>query len=211
MPQWKTRPHKYANDESEGTITEIRIADKDSSISTTTGNRLFFYGNVSEESALLWNKQLDDTSRNMKIIQLMYDLPTPPPINIFIQSNGGEVFAALSTLGRIQSLKKDGQVINTTIEGFCASAATLISVMGSTRYIRKYSCMMIHQLSSNFWGNYQEFQDEQKNVELIMGIITNIYKNTTKMDIDALRETLKHDLYLPVESCLAWGLVDTEI
>lgn len=209
MPQWKSpRKSLLNNDEIESGVTEIQIASKDTSQTTLSANRLYFYGDINDESILGWNKQLDDASKQLRIIQTMYDLPTPPPIHIYIQSNGGEIFAALSTLGRLVNLKSKGFEIHTIVEGFCASGATLISVGGSKRYIRPYACMLIHQLSSEFWGTYEEFKDEQKNIDLIMNIIKKVYNDHTKFDLKTLNEILSHDLYLSATECLKKGLVD---
>jgi ATP-dependent protease ClpP protease subunit len=208
MAQWKAPLHKYRNDDTEGSITEIRIADRDSSPTNITGNHLYFYGDITIDSVLSWNKQLDDVSRNMKVVQTMYDLVNPPPIHIYIQSGGGEVFASLSVLGKIESLKKTGNEIHTIVEGFCASGATLISVGGSKRFIRNHSCMMVHQISSNFWGTYQQFQDEQKNVDLMMNLITEVYDKYTKFNSKDLNDILNHDLYLSTDKCMEKGLVD---
>jgi ATP-dependent Clp protease, protease subunit len=209
MHKWITPVRKYKNDDSEGEITEIRmVSEKDSQSSQLNGNRLYFYGNINNEIVLDWNKQLDDTSRSMRIMQTMYDLEVPPPIYIYLQSNGGEIFAALSVLGRIESLKAQGFAIHTIVEGFCASAGTLISVGGTKRLIRKYSCMMIHQLSGGAWGKYSELKDEQQNLDLLMKTIQDIYKKYTKINKSDLNEILKHDIYLSAENSLEKNLVD---
>jgi len=208
MPQWKA-PHKSKlNDECESGITEIQIANKDQSQSNVTANRLYFYGDITDDSVIGWNRQLDDVSKNLKVLQTMYDLSAPPPIHIYIQSNGGEIFAALSTLGRLIELRNKGFDIHTIVDGFCASGATLISVGGSKRFIRPYACMLIHQLSSEFWGTYEEFKDEKQNVDLIMTIIKKVYKDHTTLDPKELDEILTHDLYLSPQECLDKGLVD---
>lgn len=207
MMKWKL-PKKYFNaNEEESAVTEIKITDKDQSASFTA-NRLYFYGEITNDSVINWNKQLDDISRNLRIVQVLYDLPKVPVINIYLQSTGGEIFSALSVLGKMESLIKDGYEINTIIEGFCASGATLVSIGGTERYMRRHSCMLIHQLSSSFWGTYKEFQDEQKNIELMMGIIKDIYHEYTSVDNTYLNSILEHDLYLTPGECLEKGLID---
>jgi ATP-dependent protease ClpP protease subunit len=207
MAQWKA-PRKHHNDDNEGSITEIRLTERDSSPNSVIGNHLYFYGEITLESVLTWGRQLDDVSKNMKIIQTTYDLVAPPPIHIYIQSGGGEVFASLSILGRIESLVHNGFEIYTIVEGGCASGATLISVGGSRRFIRNHSCMMIHQISSDFWGTYQQFQDEQKNIELMMRLVKEVYNKYTVLTEKDLNDILTHDLYLSVEECIKKGLVD---
>ena len=85
----------------------------------------------------------------------------PIPIKLHIQSDGGEVFAAFSAVDTIQKCKVP---VETIIEGCAASAATIISVAGSRRFITPYSHMLIHQISSGFWGKMHEFEDEMKNL-----------------------------------------------
>ena len=208
MPKWNTPKRKYADEDPESSITELQITNKDQSGPSITANRLYFYGDINDDTVLGWNRQLDDVSKNMKVIQTMYDLPAPPPIHIYIQSYGGEVFAALATLGRISHLVKTGFEVHTVVEGFCASAATLISVGGSRRFMRPYSCMMIHQLSSGFWGTYAEMKDEQKNVDLMMNIIRSVYNKHTHLGLKDLDDILTHDLYLSPEECIQKGLTD---
>jgi hypothetical protein len=189
MAQWKS-PHRHHNDDNEGSITEIRLTERDSSPNSVIGNHLYFYGEITLESVLTWGRQLDDVSKNMRIVQTTYDL------------------ASLSILGRIESLVKNGFEIYTIVEGGCASGATLISVGGSKRFIRNHSCMMIHQISSDFWGTYQQFQDEQKNIELMMRLVKEVYNKYTTLTNQDLNDILTHDLYLSVEECIKKGLVD---
>jgi ATP-dependent protease ClpP protease subunit len=206
MPQWTPR-RKYKNEDADS-IAEIRISEKDSSPTSLTGNKLYFYGDIDGDTALSWNKQLDEISRNLKVAQSLYDLATPPILQIFIYSDGGDLFSSLSIAGRIELLKSKGFIIDTFIDGFCASGATLISVVGNKRFIHKHACMLIHQLSSSFWGTYKEFQDENKNVEMMMNKIHNVYRIYAKFNKEELDNILSHDIYLSPDECLKFGLVD---
>ena len=96
--------------------------------------------------------------------------------------------------------------IHTYIDGFCASAATFISVVGVERYMSRNSYMLIHQLSTNFWGKYSEFEDEKQNLDLMMKTIKRVYKEYTKVPMGKLDEILKHDLLWDAEKCLKYGL-----
>jgi ATP-dependent protease ClpP protease subunit len=53
-----------------------------------------------------------------------------------------------------------------------------------------------------------EFQDEIKNLELIMSMIKSVYLKKTKFDNKELENLLSHDLYLNAEKCIEYGLVD---
>lgn len=168
-------------------------------------NQIFFYDDITRQSIYTLNRQLDATIKSIRLLDVHYNLPVIPPIELFINSEGGEVFSAFSSVDRIKNSKVP---IHSTVEGFCASAATLLSVVASKRYIRKNAFMMIHQLSGGIWGNYEVVKEEYENMELLMTCIKKIYLDHTKIPESDLVEILKHDTYLNAEQCLKYGLVD---
>ena len=170
-----------------------------------TGNKIYFYSDVTRESVLNLNRQIDELTKQMKIVQLTYNMPNPPRIEIHICSDGGDIFAGMSTVDKIIN---NSVPVDTYCEGIVASAATFLSCIGHTRYITKSSCMLIHQVSSGLWGNYMEFQDEIKNLELLMTLIKSVYLKKTKFKSKELDELLKKDLCLDSNKCLKYGLVD---
>ena len=68
--------------------------------------------------------------------------------------------------------------------------------------------MLIHQLSSQFWGKYSELEDQKQNLDLMMDTIRNTYKEYTKVPTEQIDEILKHDLFWDAETCKTLGLVD---
>ena len=98
--------------------------------------------------------------------------------------------------------------VYTYVDGFAASAATLISVVGKKRYMTKNSLMLIHQLSGADSGKFYELQDQMSNMQILMNKINKIYLNKTKIDQDTLLKLLQKDLWLDAKTCLAYGLVD---
>lgn len=188
--------------------TDSDKQDKEQYISPISGNRLYFYSDVTRDSIYALNRQIDELTKHLKFVQFCYNLPKPPPIELMISSEGGEVFSALSTVDKIIN---NPVPIHTHCEGIVASAATFISVVGKKRTISKNACMLVHQVSSGLWGNYQQFKDEMQNLDLIMEIIKDIYLKYTKFEKENLEEVLKHDLYLKPDECLKNGLVDSVI
>jgi ATP-dependent Clp endopeptidase proteolytic subunit ClpP len=129
----------------------------------------------------------------------------PIPIYLHINSYGGSIFAAFAAIDCINACKVP---VYTIIEGAVASAGTLISVFGKKRYIRPHAYMLIHQLSSGFWGKMSEIDDEHKNLSELTDRILTIYRENTKIPKKELQELLKHDLWLNVEKAMKYGLVD---
>ncbi len=172
---------------------------------TPLGNKIYFYCDVNRDTILNLNKQIDELTKQLKIVQLTFNLPLPPRIEIHICSEGGDVFSGMAAVDKIMY---NSIPVDTYCEGVTASAATLISASGHKRYITKSSCMLIHQVKSEMWGTFMEFQDEIKNLELLMNLIKGVYLKKTKFKSEKLDEMLSHDLFITAEKCLEYGLVD---
>ena len=206
MRNWKFHNDAVENDE--GDEPKIISIERPQSDSGPQGNKIYYYTDVSRESILGLNRQIDELTKQMKTIQFTYNLPEPPAIEIHLCSDGGDIFAAMASVDKII----DNPVpVDTYCEGLVASAATLLSAVGRKRYITKSSCMLVHQVSSGLWGNYMQFKDEIKNLELIMNMIKGVYLKKTKFDNQELEDLLSHDLYLNAEKCIEYGLVDAII
>jgi ATP-dependent Clp protease protease subunit len=177
---------------------------KDSSLNLNS-NQIYFYDDVTKQSVFNLNRNLDITSKNLLMFGINYNLTTLPPIELYISSDGGDVFSAFSAVDRIKNSKVP---VHSYVEGLAASAATLLSVTAHKRFIRSNSFMMIHQLSSSVWGNFQQIREETNNLELLMKYIKNIYMTHAKFDELELDNLLKQDLYLDAKQCLKFGLVD---
>ncbi len=173
--------------------------------SQLNSNELYLYSDISRESIFVLNKELNDMERNLKMLQITYKMKEPLPIYINICTDGGEIFPALSAVDRIKSSTIP---VYSVVEGSVASAGTLISVVAHRRFIRKNAFMLIHQVNGGIWGTYSEVKDENKNMQLLMNIIKNIYLKHSKFKEKELNSLLKHDLYLTAEECLKYGLVD---
>jgi len=129
----------------------------------------------------------------------------PIPIYIHISSYGGSVFDALTAIDVMQACKVP---VYTIIEGATASAGTLMSIVGKKRFIRPNAYMLIHQLSSGFWGKMAEIEDDFENNKALMEKIKAIYKKHATIPKKELSEILKHDLWWDSEKCIKYGLVD---
>ena len=168
-------------------------------------SRIFFYKDVEDESVLNLIRLLKEKAAACIQVQNQFELESPPPIKLHIQSYGGLLFSGFSGMEHIRTSKVP---VVTIVDGMAASAATFLSVVGHKRYMYEESSMLIHQLSSGFWGKFEEFLDEKKNLEMLMERIRRIYKTYTRMDDKLISNILKKDIYLTSEQCLAFGLVD---
>ena len=168
-------------------------------------NKIYYYAGVNRDSASELNKKIGELESKSLTLCNNLDLEVPPTIKIYINSGGGSVVSGISSMDTILRTKVP---VHTYVDGFAASAATFLSVVGSRRFMSRNSYMLIHQLSTQFWGKYQEFEDEKKNLDLMMITIKNVYKKYTKVPLKELNTILKHDLLWDAEKCLEYGLID---
>ena len=129
------------------------------------------------------------------------------PIYLHINSFGGCLFDAMTAIDAIQSCKVP---VYTIIEGATASAGTLMSVVGTKRFMRPNAYMLIHQLSAGAWGKMAELEDEFENNKILMDKIKTIYKEHASIPKKELSEILKHDLWWDFDKCKSYGLIDEE-
>ena len=170
-------------------------------------NHIYFYCSVNKKNILKLITSIKDITIKLKTMEFKYDI-TDLKIYLHINSYGGSVFAALSA---IDTIMKNKIPIISIVEGGAASAATLISVVCSERKITPNSYMLVHQLSSGFWGKMEEIKDEYINLKKLMKTLTRIYKKHTSIDDSddtTVKDLLKRDLWLNSNECLKYGMVD---
>ena len=196
MRKWATTNHPVGNEEEE---------EGSGSPSKAIGNRILFYRQVDQDSIKDLGEQLHEKALEIQSRSLALGLSKPPPIELHINSYGGDIFAGFAGVSHILNCKVP---VHTYVSGAAASAATLMSVCGEKRFIYKHSFMLIHQISSGVWGNFEDFKDEMTNMKLLMTTLKSIYQDHTDMPKTQLNNILKRDLWLDAEKCLSWGLVD---
>ena len=140
--------HDFATDSKGHASTDFNVVD-------SSHNRIYFYSGVTRPKILQLNKFIFNLNVKMlsKTGPLEYE---PPPIKLHINSYGGSVFAGLAALDYIKNSKVP---VHTIIDGCAASAATLMSCVGTHRQMHRNSCMLVHQLSGAMWGKFQEMDE----------------------------------------------------
>lgn len=170
-------------------------------------NKIYYYANVNRASAAELNKKIGELESKSMTLSDNLGIDKPP-LRLFINSGGGSITAGISSMDTILRTKVP---VYTYVDGFAASAATFLSVVGAHRYMSRNSYMLIHQLSADFWGTYANFEDEKENLDLMMARIKNIYKQYTKVPMKKIDQILKHDLMWDAETCLEYRLIDEVI
>ena len=170
----------------------------------SANNNIYFYGAVSESSTLQLKNKLDELDLHSQITAIHYKIEAPP-IHLHIQSYGGSLLHTFYIMDVIKTLKTP---VYTYIDGFAASAATLMSVCGKRRFMTESSVMLVHQLSSGASGKFEEIKNEYSNLVEFMEIIKKTYLNNSNISSDNLDVLLKQDLWLNSKKSLEYGFID---
>ncbi len=179
-----------------------------------TINEYYLYNDISIKTVMGLIKFIKNAEKRWKNFLIensdIMENAQPKPLKIYVNSNGGDVFAAIPL---IDAMSNCSIPIHTYIEGIAASSASLISMAGHKRFITKNSFMLIHELRSGVEGTYSNITDELENCNKLMKVIREFYINKTqgKLNNDYLQEVLKRDLILDSEECIKLGLVDEVI
>ena len=166
------------------------------------GNKIYFYEDIDKETIIALIKEIQTLTYELQLQASKYSFE--PHINLHIYSPGGDAFMGLSIYDFI---RKNPVPIHTYIDGNIASAATFMFLAGTKRFMSPNSTVLIHQVSTSFWGKFEDLKDEVKNTTEIMKIVRNLYsENTTmkKKDIDAI---LKRELFLNFAECEKNGFI----
>lgn len=195
----------WGEDKSEN--KKLKTGDDAPSAIEVVGNHIYFYNNIDKDTALAFNKTLQDTVNKLKGPAFINYGIEKPEIHLHLNSSGGGVFAGISMMETVLRLKKFA-TFTTHVEGMVASAATFISIVGDRRVIHPHSYMLIHQLSGFTFGNYAQMKDSSENIDELMRLIKEMYREYTSVPMKKIDEILSHDLYFHADKCVELDLVD---
>ena len=167
-------------------------------------NHVYFYSEVNRHTIYMLIGLLREAREYSAMTSMKLNIDEIP-IYIHINSSGGFVTEAFAAMDIIQSCSVP---IYSIVEGVAASAATLISVVCSKRFIRPNAQMLIHQLSSFVGGKMSEIEDELLNLSATMNKMKDIYSEHSSMTKKTINELLARDLWLDSRTAIKHGLVD---
>jgi len=172
----------------------------------TVDNNIYFNDDISMETMNKLIKEIKVLDNKLQIMKVKMGLEESLPIKLHITSYGGSIHAAFKCINAIKNCKSP---LHSIVDGFVASAGTLISVVADKRYINRCSMMLIHELrSTTSWNKMSELEDEIKNLKKTMEMIKDIYAENTNITRNELDKILKKDVDWTAEECLKRGLVD---
>ncbi len=170
----------------------------------TICNESLFYADVDRENTLDFVdkfKKLEIELLKKKAELVGYE----PSIRVHIMSEGGCIFAGMNMMNVLETSRVK---VITIAQGSCCSAATFMLLGGAERRMGKNAYILIHQISTEMWGNFQELKHELKSTDKFMQKLKQMYLEKTKIPEKMLKKLMKKDIYLSPEKCLKYKIVD---
>lgn len=128
------------------------------------------------------------------------------PINIIINSSGGDIYEMLGIIDYLETLSVP---VNTICRGKAFSAAAIILACGTgVRMASKRSSVMFHQSSSMLDGKMSDLESYLENVKNLETTIYELLAEKTKKDAKWWKDHMKSDFFIPVDKLVEYGVID---
>ena len=179
-----------------------RVEEEEPSTTKVIGNEIHFYGEITSENSL----EFIAAFRNLEIKLLKHKAELvgyEPEIRVHIMSEGGDMFSGLAMKNILETSRVK---VVTIAQGACCSAATFMFLGGAERRMGPNAYILIHQLSTEFWGKYQDLKNEAKTCEKFMKALKKMYKEKTTIPENKFKKLMKKDLFLSASKCLKYQI-----
>jgi len=139
------------------------------------------------------------------LIPALADIQTPN-IDIHVNSYGGDASQGIA----IYNALRDHPANKTTyVEGFAASAASIIALAGDTIVMNRASQMMIHDALGAAYGNAEDMRKAMALMESVSADMAGIYADRAGGTPDQWRERMKAETWYNAEEAVKAGLADS--
>jgi ATP-dependent protease ClpP protease subunit len=168
-------------------------------------NHVYFHEEVSKSTIRTLLQYLRSTQDYCNTTKNQLKIPDIP-IYLHINSEGGDITPSMIAIDFIRTSKTP---IYSVVEGECASAASLMSVVCHKRYILPNAYIMIHQMSCETgYGKLNEMTDIFNYYTNLDRRMKKIYLKHTKMTNEKLDIFWKQDKWFTAKKSIKYGLVD---
>ena len=168
----------------------------------TTAPELLLYGPIASSQSW-WEDRVTPAAFNKELAEL----GDVPEIVVRINSGGGDVFAANAIFTR---LKDHPAKITVKVDGWAASAATIIAMAGDTIKIARNGVFMIHDPSMTVWDSYtaEEFDKLAAELRVIKNSIVNTYAMKTGKDSEEISKMMAEERWWTGDEAVSEGFCD---
>lgn len=131
------------------------------------------------------------------------------PINLLLNSNGGDVYEALGIIDYMESLSVP---VNVIARGRAMSAGAMILCCGTgVRAASKSTTIMVHEASAEIFGKSADIKANADHIDELEEDFYRMMAQKTKHDEDFWRKACRKDYYMTAAKALELGLIDKVI
>lgn len=177
---------------------------------TNRGERAYdIFSRLLRERIVFLGRPIDDDVANLIIAQLLHleGEDQDRPINLYINSPGGDVLGLLGIYDAMQFLAAP---VHTVCVGQAASAAAVLLAAGAPghRYVLPNARVLIHQPHGGAQGQSSDMEIAVAEMVLMRERIIDILTERTNQPRDKVKSDMDRDFILRGEDAVAYGLVD---
>ncbi|KAF6618269.1 Clp protease ClpP [Paenibacillus sp. EKM102P] len=126
-------------------------------------------------------------------------------LNVYINSDGGDVFAGQAIHSM---LKRHKAHVNVYIDGIAASIASVIAMAGDTVFMPRNSMIMIHSPWTVAMGNATDFRKLADDLDAARESMIAAYQDKSGMEREELITLLEAETWLSAERAIELGFAD---
>ncbi|HRN19503.1 MAG: ATP-dependent Clp protease proteolytic subunit [Truepera sp.] len=181
---------------------------------TGRGERTYdVFSRLLKERIIFLGSAIDSEVANVVTAQLLLldSQSSEQPINLFINSPGGEVYAGMAIYDVMQFISAP---VHTNCVGIAMSMGSLILTAGAKghRVALPHSRIMIHAGSAGFpRSSLPDLEVQAREFQDIRGMMEQVYETHTGVSIEQLRRDMDRDYFMSPKQALAYGLIDSVV
>ena len=130
------------------------------------------------------------------------------PLNVAINSPGGDVFAGIAIYNALRQHAASGGKVTTKAMGVAASAASVVFMAGDNRVMPDNTMLMVHNPWTFAMGNADELRESADVLDKIGASLTSIYTARSGKSEDEIRAMLATDTWLTAAEAKDAGFTD---
>lgn len=160
---------------------------------------VYIYGTIGDD---WW---CPEDSNRAKDFAATLDGLSPKPLDIRIDSCGGDVYEGFAIAGAIA--RYEGETV-AHVDGIAASAASYIALMADRVSMSDYAFLMIHNAWTCCQGNRDDLRATASRLEGIDGSIAQIISSRSGMPLDDVAAAMSAETWYTAADAAAAGLCD---
>ena len=170
------------------------------------------YSRLLKDRIVMLNGQVDDTSANIVVAQMLFLESQNPekPINFYINSPGGVITSGMSIYDTMQFIKSP---VHTMVMGQACSMGSFLAQAGEPgqRKLLPNARTMIHQPSGGAQGMASDIEIRFREIQYLKENLTQLYvkHNTAGKTYEDFERDMDRDKFMSAEETVAYGLADT--